>query len=390
MSRKARLFYVGPVGASTISRRLGQDRYVGAADNKVMSLAQAMREAGVAAVVVSNVYDRPPGARLSGAIKSGKVAYVRTWAAGSAGIRRIATALSLLMFSMRLVKKRDRVLLYNFFPEYLLMAAYLRLIGQAAMLDVEDGPTENARGLREMVVRLSYRLIRPMTTKRCVAASHSLAKNLGLTDVLAVYGVARTPQAALPARRFQNPRVQILFGGAILPGTGWHLFRDTLRSLTDQGTGRDLDFHVTGNFDTTQMEDLRASLNTNGPTLTIHPRLDATAYRSLLEQCDIGLALKIPEDEISVTTFPSKVVEIASAGLLLISTPASDVPLLFSDENAVIMKNCSPLEFCEILKNILDDRQKYAERALSGYYHTLEQFSPNRVAQELAEFVLRP
>jgi glycosyltransferase involved in cell wall biosynthesis len=276
------------------------------------------------------------------------------------------------------------VLLYNFFPEYILMAMVLRFKGNPAVLDIEDGPT-SLRNWRERVTRLSYSIMRRLSAKRYVVASHSLAHELGLGDCLAVYGAATAPPLA-STPRFSGSSVKFLYGGAIMPATGALLFQDALKRIPRQYLAI-MQFHVSGHYDQNDFLAFQSQMSGRGLNLSLHGPLSATQYDELLGQCDCGLALKLPDHEMGRTTFPSKVIEMASAGALVCATRVSDVPIVLSTKQAVLLDEATPESLADAFVTIVRDREGSRERADHGLRHVQQTFASEAVGRRLGGYL---
>lgn len=388
MPNRPRIFYISPVASEDLNRRFSQRLYVGPADAKVFGVCRALRSEGARAVIVSSSLNRREGGRWNEALRTQRMPYVRVGAAGRASQRRLIAALSYFFFAIGVVRKQDRVLLYNFFPEYFLLALYLKLVGRPAMLDIEDGPAASEKGARGVMTRVSYALVRPLTAKRCVVASMSLASKLKLEEVLPIYGVAReAPREATP--RFQNARLGALYGGAIMPETGSELFINALRRLAAKAPASRIDFHITGHFNAEIFTRLKNEIEASSSMrLFIHGAVSADEYRELTQTTDVGLCLKLPSHEMGQTTFPSKVVEIASLGLLLCTTTVSDVPELFDRTTAAVLASEDPEELADLLADIEQNRERWAEVANRGQEKAQKLFAPSAVASRLEQFLL--
>jgi hypothetical protein len=72
----------------------------------------------------------------------------------------------------------------------------------------------------------------------------------------------------------------------------------------------------------------------------------------MLAEADVGLSLKMPGSNLVATTFPSKVVELASHGLLVLTTDVSDVGVLFNDDTAVVLRDATPGELASKIAGI--------------------------------------
>ena len=387
MARLARVYYIAPVASQELNERYGQQRYVGAAAKKVFAVCRALRGAGISPVVVSTAMDRPKSHRRNRATRTDGVAYVRVYSVGTAWMRRIFSALTLLFFVLKVPRKGDRVLMYNFFPEYALAAAWLNFFGMAAILDVEDAPTSREPGLRGSTTRLSYQILKKLTAPRQVVASGSLAALLGLRTVCIVYGASRSNHI-VHRPKFVAPRLNIHIGGTVNAGTGSLLFSAALKETALIAPDIPIDFHVTGHWDNEGMTALKKEVETSSNIgLFLYRALSASQYDALFAQMDVGLSLRLSTHEISDSTFPSKVVEITLGGLLLCSTCTSDIPELFDDESAILLREETPRALAQTFIEINGQRRRSARRAACGSARANELFNSNAVGNRLAAFL---
>lgn len=356
-----RVFLIGPATVDPPAGAVGA-----AARNKLIGLADAVARAGGRVWLVSTL----PAARALAHRR--RVAFAALPTRGTRAGRRFSAALTLAAFGLRRIHAADRVILYNPFPEYLPLALLLRLRGTPATLDIEDAPT-SARGLLQRVTRWTYRALTALTRPGRIVASRELAARLGLARVLPVYGVA---EPAAPVVRFTAPELLVQFGGSLLPETGLALFRQAVRLLPP---GAPIRFVVTGIAPAGALDGLPESV-------TVAAGLDDAAYRALLARVDVALSLKLPSSEMGQTTFPSKTIEIAAAGILLVTTAVSDVPLLFDDRCAVILKGEDPRELADALLAIAHDRAEAARRAEAGRARVAERLAPAAIGRALLDF----
>ena len=89
------------------------------------------------------------------------------------------------------------------------------------------------------------------------------------------------------------------------------------------------------------------------------------------------------------TTFPSKVVDITSAGLLLISTKVSDIPILFNNGNAVLLDEATPEKLCEALLWGLENQEECKVRSVRGQARAMELFSEYNVGNKIKDFIFQ-
>lgn len=385
--RRPRLYYLAPVA---VGRGIGH-RDIPAVRNKVLGVCAAVRAAGAAAVLVTPVAPaRDVGfGRPMRAARVDRVPAVQVLSRGRYGVHRLVSLVTLMLAVARVTRRGDRVVLYNFFPEYLLAALWLRLVGISCVIDIEDAPRGDERGVRGMMVRWSFKVLRVVAERRFLVASERLAHELGLTDFLAVYGVA-SHFTAIEGRSkpFSGPAIRINLGGALLRETGVDMFIAALRILVRDHGDKPLHFFLTGNVPSGLFDQLAAEVNASlAMRFTVAANLEAAAYRALLDTMDVGLCLKLPSSSMGQTTFPSKVVEIAAMGLMLVTTPVSDVPLIFDDQCAVLLRSEVPEELAAVLAALPNNRTAAAECARGGQERVRERFSAAVVGAAIRAFL---
>lgn len=384
---KSRIFYFAPVATDALNTRHKQHLHIGPADNKVFSVGRALRAAGCRVVVVSAVLNHLAGTSLNEALRAEGQAFVRLYSRGGGAVKRLISAISYFLFCLTIVRRQDRVIFYNFFPEFIPAAWLLKLRGAPGILDVEDGPRADEPGARGIMVRTSYKMMATLVSPRHLTVSNRLAKQLGLSPALAVYGVAKKRNSAREI--FKDEEVNILYGGAILPDTGLYLFSDAIRRLTKLEVSRRIHIHITGTYDFKILSALESEVNSAGSRvhMTCHQGLSLTAYKSMLESIDVGLCLKLSSSEMGQTTFPSKVVEYSSLGILVLSTAVSDVPDLFDENSAVILRDETPEHLAQALAQIVLDTAKSKAIASRGCEVAERCFSAASVGMNVRDFV---
>jgi len=120
--------------------------------------------------------------------------------------------------------------------------------------------------------------------------------------------------------------------------------------------------------------------------LVFHGKVGYPEYRNILLRSHIGLCLKLPDNSMGATTFPSKVVEMAAYGLLVVSTPVSDVPRVFCEDSAVLLGETTPDALAGIFRRIAADPAEFGERAIRGQNRIRSMYSPEKVGPELLSF----
>jgi glycosyltransferase involved in cell wall biosynthesis len=292
-----------------------------------------------------------------------------------------------------MVKKKDRVLLYNFMPEYLPALLLLRLKGNPAILDVEDAPRLDLFSGHHFLGWITYKAVRFLCQRRYLTVSLQVANAFGLQPACVVYGA--TPALAYSEARpwLDQTAFRILYGGSLCEETGLSLFCDTVKqlqqSLSIHADRKTLVFVVTGFGGEAQLESLHTQCDHQFIIIEKKTNLTMTQYQNELLSCHAALCLKMPESEMGATTFPSKVVEITSAGLLLISTKASDIPQLFNDQNALLLNEATPEQLCSAILWAMDHPDECQDRARRGHAQAMELFAEASVGQRIRDFMFR-
>jgi glycosyltransferase involved in cell wall biosynthesis len=351
----------------------------------------ALKSVGLCPIVVTTLIRTkgPWSTRLGCGMWSDSTYFVILRCLGRSRLRVFMAALSYLAFAVIVVRKNDLVVMYNFFPEYILAAAYLRLISRPAFLDLEDGPRADQQGLRGIVNRICYPVIATLCAHKTLTVSCGLAKAMGLTEFLPVYGVSsRFKRAHSDRERFMNSEINVLYGGAIMQETGMYLFIDAVKILALDVRRPQIHFHVTGLYPTASFAQLANELKDCGAVrMSLYPDLLTDDYQALLGRMDVGLCLKLPSSEMGRTTFPSKVIEIASSGMLLCSTAVSDIPMIFDRSSAIILEEESANALARELVNVTQDRSRYKRIAKIGQLQISENFSKENVGREIVAFL---
>jgi glycosyltransferase involved in cell wall biosynthesis len=394
MKTEPRVFYFCAINSPGYEKKLKQRLHVGAASNKVLSVVSALRSVGCRAYAVSlPVLGRASNSRAvqGDVIRERGAPVVYLSVAADPVLRRLLGAMGFAGFCRRFIKKTDRVLIYNFMPEYLPALLLLRLKGNSAVLDLEDGPLNKCSSWREIGNLMTYKLVRFLCRRGGVTVSLQVAQNHGLQPACVVYGAVRQMNIPMSRPSPDEGSFRILYGGSLCEDTGLNLFCDAVRLIRERMDYRDgaLVFVVTGFGGEGLIERLRAQIDDERVSVERKTNLSMEQYQQELASCDAALCLKLPGSGMGDTTFPSKVVEITAAGRLLISTRASDIPLLFDDRNALLLDEATPEALCSAILWALDHPEECAIRARRGRERAMELFSEVAVGQRIQDFIFR-
>lgn len=399
VARRPRVFYCGMVNTREYSQRIGTPLFVGAGSNKMTSIVRAMRAAGSRAWLVSMpVLGRGAAKRYSSWELVPDVYRPSLFLPTTANrwCRKIVALTTFGWFCATRVRMGDKIVLYNHALEYLLGLLVLKVRGVQVFLDIEDAPREDEHGPLAMMLRHIFPLTFQMTDARKITVSESLAKRLAIRDYCAVYGATTIDHSSRAVACKENwgavergGPLRIHFGGSLSEDTGVSIFCDAVRMLATSplpGAGCVV-FYVTGSGGDEQLSALQGVCT--DPRLQVIWRKDLPREQYLAEflQCHAGLSLRVPGSCMSETTFPSKVVEITGNGLLLITTRVSDVPLLFDENNAVLLEHSTARELAERIKEIMNDPDGMRIRAMGGHRRAAEVFGELAVGKRLTAFL---
>lgn len=383
MKRPFRVAYY----CNAMSDALRAERCIGsdapATTAKVGRILAALREAGVDAIAVSlgrgRVRRGPFSGRLRGSLGRVPVVYARFLPGRF--LSHFVSAIDGTALLLKETKPGDAVIFYNATHHGILAVVAARLTGRRCFLDIEDGP-EGASGLARAWCEAVFRWHTTFCTAGTLAAARALAALTPGRRSEVCYGVVEDSQT--PAVQWCGQRVLVLMGGALLRETGVDLLLEGLAVLRNEypEEARHLVVHVTGSGPRESRLATAASGALAGQ-LVFHGRLSWEEYRDLLRRCQVGLCLKLPNNRIGRSTFPSKVIEYAGHGLLVISLRVSDVPLVFGEEGAILLSRPQPSVLAAALAWIVRHREAAAAIARAGRSRVARCCSAQVVAERL-------
>jgi glycosyltransferase involved in cell wall biosynthesis len=379
---------------------ISESLHVGAASNKMIMVVRAMRDASAKAYLVTMpvLGHKAHNKHVAAAIlkyREGPQIFLPVVA--NRYVRKVYALFGFGWFCITKVGKKDRVILYNHAVEYLLGLLILTLRGNRPILDVEDAVREDEPGWYSIFSRFLFYLYFRLTRQRKLIVSEVLAGNLGLRQYCVVYGATRT-DTELCKHIYRVPwggvdtyePLKIHYGGSLNVDSGINLFCGAVDLLVGS-LRRDVcqvQFIITGFGSEEQIEALKKRCAGSGVRIILHLHSSPDEYLDQFCRCHAALSLKLPESEMAMTTFPSKVVEITSQGLLLISTKASDVPLLFDSDNAVLLSEASPTALASAIMSVLADPTGMQQIANCGKARAVELFAARDVGKRVVDFVL--
>lgn len=396
-TKSIRVFYCGMVATQAYSSRLGIALYSGAAANKMSSVVAAMRAVGVHSWLISMPAIGSAGNKLligTRVVRERRFPSVFLPAVGNRWLRKSIVPFLFACFCMKHVRRADKIIIYNHAPEYLLGLVVLRLKGIRPFLDIEDAPRHDEKGFGAFAMRQIFDIIFKVSDRRKLTVSQQVAALLKIREFHAVYGTCDADiDGDDRSRRWdrvcEGKALRIHYGGTLADDTGLHLFCAAVRLLAANAFGKAyrISFIVTGSGGDAELRNLIDSCKGTNIEVLHQQGLNRESFLSAFLSCHASLSLKLPGTSMSDTTFPSKVVEITSNGLLLITTRSSDVPKIFDDSEALFIDVPEPTELARRIQSIFADVDGMKFRAQKGHIKALECFDPIKVGKRLCAFI---
>lgn len=390
-----RTLYFGMIGSRSYSQAIGEKLYIGAAAEKMGSVILALRIAGRRAWLISLPF---PGTSARKANFPAVITHEDGFPAlflpvsRSPALRKLRGFWTFGIFAARRVRQDDIVLFYNHAAEYLLALIILRLRGVAVYQDIEDAPIAADRGLRGVLNRIGYRAMLALSSPRKVTVSEQLGRDMGLREFVAVQGVASQIQSTANRDAWMDLALggplRLHYGGSLMASTGLDLFCDMIEVLQTLpwADSRGVVFEVTGIGNFERLRELARGCPA-GLRIEPHGTVDRDHYDAVLQRCHAGLSLKLPDEAVSSTTFPSKVIEITSRGLALVSSVVSDVAVIFDEDDAFLLHDLSSKTLAATICEMIADTEEVRRRAEAGQQVAQQRFAPAAVGARLAEFL---
>lgn len=331
-----------------------------ASSRKIFLMAKALKHAGDYVTILSMGRGHANGSRRYFSSKVKKNQGVPIIYAPFSERRFISEVISLLslpcmLFRMRGLSATTSVIFWNRTSAYMpaLLTSYL--LGFSRVLDLEDGDLPVTRwSLKELYItskRLFYNIF---CSYGAIIACKELASTLGSKPHFCYYGV--TENVFEPKLFDSSSKIIFLMCGTVSYDTGaltlFHAIK-LLKDLDEPWANR-LEFVITGKGDCIQP--FVELMNSNrAPSVRVTGRLNDNEYNDILSSAHVGLALKQVTGPLATTTFPSKVIEMASAGLLVLTTDISDVRSVFGNDGAIYLSDDNPKSLFNKVRWIVDN-----------------------------------
>ena len=359
-----------------------------AATRKIILMSKALRLAGVRPIILS----------------MGRGGAIAEWRSYSSIVRRVdglpllyipftsipilsqmlsALALIYVVCKLRL-RGFKHLIFYNRTEAFLPSLLVSSIIGYKNILDLEDG--EVCIGGRPLSNRFTRMIAYTFDAfcDRALLACSALKQATSIRSTLCYYGAIFKFH---PKLKIDSKAITVLMSGTLCNETGANLLIDAIRMMVSSELPwlNNIRFEITGKGDSLD-EFVKLARATAIPEIVVHGRLTDLDYAEVLNRADVGLSLKLNDGPYANTTFPSKVIEYAAAGLLIVTTDISDVRTIFGDD-ALYLNQDNPLELIRHLEFIAASPNEAFMISEAGQRAVQEISSPKLVGNKLQHFI---
>jgi len=262
---------------------------------------------------------------------------------------------------------------------------FSRLLGAKCYLDLEDGALVETSGY---LARIRYLLIRFTFDVLCnhgsILVAPSLISQVNTKHNVVCYGVSQSTSISNVVD-WHAGAIQFLLGGTLIRETGVLLLIDAVRILNRNFHSYKGMFiiYVTGYGD---LADTLATFSQGEGRgwIEFKGRITKSQYENLLHTSHVGLCLKLPSCEMGATTFPSKVIEIATQGKLVLTTGLGCVSDLLGVSGACYLKDENPQTLANAIIDVVCNREASMRSATLGQHRVLELCSAEKVANDIS------
>jgi hypothetical protein len=290
----------------------------------------------------------------------------------------------ILIFRFNKMKEKVSVLYWNRTVAYIPFLIASSIFKFRNILDLEDGNIPlTFLSFNYFKVKIKTKLYDTLCSHALVTCN-ALKTNLAIKNVICHYGFHDNKIKKMPVRK--NDNINFHFGGTVSEITGANLLLDAIKSLRKSNLKwlNKVTFIITGKGDS--IADFKSLSNSNNPPfVNVYSDQSFHEYSKTLRNCHVGLALKPKSGNLSETTFPSKVIEIANNGLLLLSTDISDVKSIFSE--GAIYTNSNVNDFVKLIEWIFFNFNKAKEISKIGSKKVEHLCCPEKLNSKLSNFL---
>ena len=292
---------------------------------------------------------------------------------------KIRIPCSWLFYALHVVRHTssgDVLILDNFEFIYVLAAWLCRILhGNRILLDFEDGKHLTDHGWTRFLSGPAEFFGKPLI-QGAILAHPSLSERLSprIPKIL-------VPGFYIPPQNKQTPistgvDTRFVYAGSLDVPRGVDLLLDAISLLPEKGWRLD----ITGSGPLESRVRLIATHPNYSRKVVFHSVLDAKAHSCLLAKSHVGLNLQRSSNPISQVTFPSKLFSYLSAGLLVISSRASEVEAILG-KACLYLTQETPEALAALMGSLIPNKDK--RDALP----VLERFTISSTSSRLRSFL---
>ena len=361
-----------------------------AASKKVFMLCRALRQSGVRPLILSTGRGRQDGSgryfrQVVRKVDGVPVVYLPFY-----NRPFLSELLSLVgpifaLFRLARLNGVKTVLFYNRTLTYLPALLTARILRMKTVLDLEDGEVGfEPWSLPGAVSRVTSKFFDALCSGGALLACSALSEVTSLRPTHCYYG---TVESQTSSANWRSPAITVLFGGTVSRETGAALLAEAIGDLKREQPEwcSCLRFVVTGKGNYMEHFSGLQAMG-RGPDVVVLGRTSDAEYREVVSQSEVGLALKPTYGDLANTTFPSKVVELANAGLLVFTTDISDVSKVLGS-GALYLTREDPDSLIKGLQWIVENRATAAEMARRGARAVWDRCAAEKTGRTLTEFL---
>ena len=195
-------------------------------------------------------------------------------------------------------------------------------------------------------------------------------------------------RADVVGREWTDKTIHFLLGGSLLRETGVFLLINAVKILNSEYSSYKgkIIIDITGYGDAVE-ELAQLSMKEGQGWVVFHGRVSLEQYNHLLKRSHVGLCLKLPSSEMGAVTFPSKTIEIASFGKLLLTTKLGDVSDVFGKDGACYLSVESGEQLADMLVSIVEDPLASMRTAQIGQERVLSICNAEHVADDICSLL---
>ena len=277
---------------------------------------------------------------------------------------------------LRHARRGDVLIIDNFELIYVIAAWLCRFVhGNQILLDFEDGKHLTDHGWSRCLSAPAEFFGKPLI-QGAILAHPSLGKRLSpkIPKIL-------VPGFYISQKNRQTPSIstadtRFVYAGSLDAPRGVDLLLDTIPLLPETGWRLD----ITGSGPLESRVCLIATHPSFKRRVVFHRVLDAKAHSCLLAESNVGLNLQLSSNPISHVTFPSKLFSYLSAGLLVISSRASEVEAILGKACLYVTQE-TPEALAALMCSLIPNNER------DGRLPSLERFTVLSTSSRLRSFL---